>query len=105
MSLRTILAAITSLLLLGQPTLAQQNPARQQSPMERSPELNPSSGPDAAPITGPSPAENQQGERNPAAASASGCRTTDDQLAKMPVHGTPCPEAGADPTPGSGVNK
>ena len=104
MPLRTILAITAALLpLLGQPASTQKNPAQEQSPMTRDPALNPSAGPDAGPITGPSPAANQQGERNPAAATASGCGTTDDKLAQTPPMGTPCP--GPYPTPGAPANK
>ena len=95
--------ALTALLaLLAQPALAQQNPAQGQSSMTRPPELNPSAGPDAGPTPSPAP---QEGDKNPAAASASGCGTTSDQLEQTPVYSTPCPDAGKEPTPGSGVRK
>lgn len=87
--------------LLGQTAaLAQQEAVQEQSPAERPPAYNPGAGPDAQPVTGPSEAQDRAGEDNPAAASASGCGTTDAELAATPPGETPCP--GPLPTPGSG---
>ena len=41
-------------------------------------------------------------EPGPAAHTAAGCETADQQLAQTPAGVTPCPDAGADPTPGDG---
>ena len=105
MLLHTILAAL-ALLALAQPALAQQkNPAQGQSSMTRSPELNPTNGPDAQSTPSPSAEQNAAGDKNPAAASAAGCGTTTQQLEQTPVYSTPCPDAGHDPTPGTGEKK
>lgn len=99
--MRTPLATLALLTLLaGPPALAQQ---------ERQPTL-PQAGGDAAaaaiqaqPIPGPTRAENQAGQQNPAAHTASGCGATDAQLADTPPLSNPCP--GTFPTPGSGQAK
>lgn len=96
--MRTILATAV-LLLLGQPALAQQNPMQGQDPAGS----KPAAGSAAQPAPDASASQNQQGEQNPAAASASGCGTTGDKLAQTPVYTTPCP--GPLPTPGSGTTR
>lgn len=133
--MRTIPSMIMAVLLLGATTVAaQETPAQKlendpgvvqsQQPEPtaqgvRSPEAMPSPTQSTAlwqaledvwrnptdlqgnPIT----ASASMDQSGPAAATASGCATTEAQLATTPSGSTPCPQAGSDPVPGGGATK
>ncbi len=96
--MRTILLAAAVVaavaLPLGGPPSAQQAPAA--TPAQ--PGAGTGGAAPAPAVTGPSAAQAREGDRNPAAATASGCGTTDAELAKTPVGADPCPRY---PAPGT----